>query len=203
MKYIYRIYQLFIALPIILFASLLTSIVTIIGCFLGNGHFWGYYPGKLWAQLIVRILLLPVRVEGRENLIPGCSYVFVSNHQGAFDIFLIYGFLNRNFKWMMKWQLRKIPQGERDIRQGARSVARGNVIGSISRRLPHVFGTYVPLPPRCVHACRRAATARLPAHYQRFVQRNATHTRHEMGVMASADAYHSQTDTAKGQRRGI
>ena len=70
MKYIYRIYQLFIALPIILFASLLTSIVTIIGCFLGNGHFWGYYPGKLWAQLIVRILLLPVRVEGRENLIP-------------------------------------------------------------------------------------------------------------------------------------
>lgn len=109
MKYIYRIYQLFIALPLILFASLLTSIVTIIGCFLGNGHFWGYYPGKLWAQLIVRVLLLPVRVEGRENLIPGCSYVFVSNHQGAFDIFLIYGFLNRNFKWMMKWQLRKIP----------------------------------------------------------------------------------------------
>jgi 1-acyl-sn-glycerol-3-phosphate acyltransferase len=35
--------------------------------------------------------------------------VFVSNHQGAFDIFLIYGYLNRNFKWMMKWQLKKIP----------------------------------------------------------------------------------------------
>ena len=37
------------------------------------------------------------------------SYVFVANHQGAFDIFLIYGFLGRNFKWMMKKGLRKIP----------------------------------------------------------------------------------------------
>ena len=37
------------------------------------------------------------------------SYVFVANHQGSFDIFLIYGFLGRNFKWMMKKSLRKIP----------------------------------------------------------------------------------------------
>ena len=37
------------------------------------------------------------------------SYVFVANHQGAFDIFLIYGFLGRNFKWMMKKSLREIP----------------------------------------------------------------------------------------------
>ena len=35
--------------------------------------------------------------------------MFVPNHQGAFDIFLIYGFLGRNFKWMMKKSLRKIP----------------------------------------------------------------------------------------------
>jgi 1-acyl-sn-glycerol-3-phosphate acyltransferase len=33
----------------------------------------------------------------------------VANHQGAFDIFLIYGYLGRNFKWMMKHQLGKIP----------------------------------------------------------------------------------------------
>ena len=28
--------------------------------------------------------------------------MFVANHQGSFDIFLIYGFLHGNFKWMMK-----------------------------------------------------------------------------------------------------
>ena len=109
MKYLYRIYQLFIALPIIALGTLITALTVTIGCTLGNGHFWGYYPGKLWAQLIIRVLFLPVKVEGRENLVSGRSYVFVANHQGAFDIFLIYGFLNRNFKWMMKRQLRDMP----------------------------------------------------------------------------------------------
>lgn len=50
-----------------------------------------------------------MKVEGRENLEPGHSYVFVANHQGAFDIFLVYGFLHRNIKWMMKYQLLRIP----------------------------------------------------------------------------------------------
>lgn len=109
MKYLYRLYQLIVALPIFLVASIVTSFTTMIGCRLGNGHFWGYYPGKWWAQFIIRILMLPVKVEGRENLVEGQSYVFVANHQGAFDIFLIYGFLCRNFKWMMKRQLRQMP----------------------------------------------------------------------------------------------
>lgn len=109
MKYLYRTYQLLIALPLIAIYTLITSLMVTVGCTLGNGHFWGYYPGKWWAQFIIRILLLPVKVEGRENLVKGQSYVFVANHQGAFDIFLIYGFLCRNFKWMMKRQLRQMP----------------------------------------------------------------------------------------------
>lgn len=109
MKILYRLYQLFICVPVILVMTIVTSLSVIIGSIIGNGHFWGYYPGKYWSRLIVRILLLPVKVEGRENLDKDQSYVFVSNHQGAFDIFLIYGFLNRNFKWMMKYQLGEIP----------------------------------------------------------------------------------------------
>lgn len=109
MKYLYYCYQLIIVLPLFAVASVITSAVTIIGCIVGNGHFWGYYPGKWWSRLVVSLLLLPVRVEGRSHLQRGQSYVFVSNHQGAFDIFLIYGYLNRNFKWMMKRSLRKVP----------------------------------------------------------------------------------------------
>ncbi len=109
MKFLYRLYQLCIVLPLFLLASVVTALTTVVGCLVGNGHFWGYYPGKYWSRLIVRLLFLPVKVEGRENLRDGQSYVFVANHQGAFDIFLIYGFLNRNFKWMMKRSLRKVP----------------------------------------------------------------------------------------------
>ena len=113
MKYIatflYRLYQLVIVLPLFIVLSIITATVTVVGCRLGNGHFWGYYPGKIWARITCYLLFLPVHVEGRENLDPKQSYVFVANHQGAFDIFLIYGFLNRNFKWMMKKSLRKVP----------------------------------------------------------------------------------------------
>ena len=109
MKWLYRIYQLCIALPLGLLATVIAAVVTIVGCSLGGSRFWGYYPGRLWARCIIRLLLLPVHVEGKENIERKQSYIFVANHQGAFDIFLIYGFLGRNFKWMMKQSLRKLP----------------------------------------------------------------------------------------------
>lgn len=109
MKYLYRAFQLLVSLPVAFISTVTTAVTVIIGCTVGNGHFWGYYPGKWWSKLMVRIFLLPVTVEGRENLEPEQSYVFVANHQGAFDIFLIYGYLGRNFKWMMKRELERIP----------------------------------------------------------------------------------------------
>ncbi|MBR6262247.1 MAG: 1-acyl-sn-glycerol-3-phosphate acyltransferase [Prevotella sp.] len=109
MKYIYRIYQLFVAVPITVIYTIITALMIIVGCAIGNAHFWGYYPGRWWAKVIIRAFLLPVKVTGGSNVEKDRSYVFVANHQGAFDIFLIYGYLNRNFKWMMKYQILKIP----------------------------------------------------------------------------------------------
>lgn len=108
MKILYIIYQILVS-PILLVLTILTALTTIIGCWLGNGHVWGYYPGKIWSRLFCHILLLPVKVERNPKVHKKTSYVFVANHQGSFDIFLIYGFLNRNFKWMMKKSLRKAP----------------------------------------------------------------------------------------------
>ena len=109
MKYLYYLYQLCVALPLFLVSTVITALSVSIGCLLGNGHFWGYFPGKWWSWLTLKLFLLPVKVEGREHLRSGESYVFVANHQGAFDIFLIYGHLCRNFKWMMKREIRQIP----------------------------------------------------------------------------------------------
>lgn len=109
MKIIYRIYQLVICAPIIVFTLALMTLFTVIGTKIGNANFWAYHPGRIWSKIIIRILFLPVKVEGRENIKDNESYVFVSNHQGSFDIFLIYGYLNKNFKWLMKWQLMNIP----------------------------------------------------------------------------------------------
>ena len=105
----YKLYQLFVAAPILLVLTVLTALATIVGCTLLNASWWSYYPGKWWSRGFIRILLLPVHVEGRENMNPRQSYVIIPNHQGAFDIFLVYGFLGRHFKWMMKKELRQIP----------------------------------------------------------------------------------------------
>lgn len=109
MKILYRLYQLLIALPIIILTTALTAIVTIVGCTFGKARTWGYYPAMVWSRLMCWVMLLPVDVEGQDLLDKKQSYVFVANHQGSYDIFLIYGFLGRSFRWMMKKSLRNIP----------------------------------------------------------------------------------------------
>lgn len=108
-RFIYHIYQLVFCAPVIIISLIILTGATVIGTRLGNANFWAYHPGRIWSKIIVRVLFLPVKVEGRENINKDESYVFVSNHQGAFDIFLIYGYLNKNFKWLMKYQLFSIP----------------------------------------------------------------------------------------------
>ncbi len=103
------LYQIFIWLPIVLVSTILTSLTTIIGCSLGGERIFSYYPGMIWSRLFCIITLSPVKVIGREKLNKKQSYVFVSNHQGAYDIFLIYGYLEQPIKWVMKKSLEKIP----------------------------------------------------------------------------------------------
>ena len=73
MKLLYRIYQLFVALPLIAVWTIFISLTVVVGCSVGNGHFWGYYPGKWWGNIILKLLLIPVKVEGRENIRRGES----------------------------------------------------------------------------------------------------------------------------------
>jgi 1-acyl-sn-glycerol-3-phosphate acyltransferase len=90
-------------------ATLLTALATIIGSFCFGSSFWGYYPGMLWSRFLCLITWQRVSVQGREHLCPDQSYIFTPNHQGSFDIFLIYGYLGMPFSWVMKEELRRIP----------------------------------------------------------------------------------------------
>lgn len=105
----YRIYQFVIMLPLMLVATTLTALIVIIGSMLGAGRWAGYYPPAVWSRVMCWLTLVRVTVRGKENINPGTSYVFVANHQGAYDIFTVYGWLGHNFRWMMKKELRKIP----------------------------------------------------------------------------------------------
>ncbi|MDR1644866.1 MAG: 1-acyl-sn-glycerol-3-phosphate acyltransferase [Tannerellaceae bacterium] len=108
-RILYYIYMRIFFLPIFLLLTLLTALTTMAGCLLGGERIFSYYPGMLWSRASCYLALCPVKVSGREHIRKGQSYIFASNHQGAFDIFLIYGFLGTPLKWIMKDGLRKIP----------------------------------------------------------------------------------------------
>lgn len=109
MKFLYRLYQLLIFFPLFVVVTIFVALLTSLGCMVGLSRWFAFLPTRFWGWFTTRFLFLPVKVEGKEHLQPGQSYIFAANHQGAFDIFLLSGFLGREFKWMMKASLRKVP----------------------------------------------------------------------------------------------
>ena len=96
-------------MPIFVVMTIITTTIMIIFSSIFGNRFWGYYPPKWWARFTCWLALCRVKTSGHENLEKNTSYVFIANHQGAFDIFLVYGFLNNNMKWVQKASLRKVP----------------------------------------------------------------------------------------------
>jgi len=96
-------------IPTLLVLTIITALTTIIGSILFGGKWWGYWPAHIWAKLFCLLSFVKVSVKGREHISKSTSYVFVANHQGAYDIFAIYGYLRHNFKWMMKKSLERVP----------------------------------------------------------------------------------------------
>ncbi|MBO5974557.1 MAG: 1-acyl-sn-glycerol-3-phosphate acyltransferase [Paludibacteraceae bacterium] len=103
------LYEIFIFFPVFLCLTILTALATIFVAFVFGDVRWGYLPARLWSKAACCLSFVRVEVRGEENYDRNSSYVFVANHQSIFDVFLIYGWLDSHFKWIMKKEIRKIP----------------------------------------------------------------------------------------------
>lgn len=106
--WLYQPYKFFIFLPLFGVFSLLFSFLAASFSILVNprvGSFWG----ATWARVTGYITPMLVSVKGRENIEEKQSYVIIANHQSGYDIFLLYGWLGVDFKWIMKKELRNAP----------------------------------------------------------------------------------------------
>lgn len=108
-KFLFFIYQWLVFIPILIVSSIVTALIVMLGCTFGKHRFWGYYPPKYWSKLTCRTAFCKIKIKNNNKIDPDKSYVFVANHQGAFDVFLTYGYLNQNIKWVQKSSLRKLP----------------------------------------------------------------------------------------------
>jgi 1-acyl-sn-glycerol-3-phosphate acyltransferase len=65
--------------------------------------------GVWWSRFNGFITPMRVDVVGRENIARDQSYVVVSNHQSLYDIFVLFGWLGIDLKWVIKKELRTFP----------------------------------------------------------------------------------------------
>jgi len=69
----------------------------------------GHGIARLWAKGIVWASGVKVKTEGLEHIQGEGPYLFMSNHQGAYDIFALESYLPFHFKWLAKKELFSIP----------------------------------------------------------------------------------------------
>ena len=93
------------------FIALSTSVLTTISMLLTMiiNQKSGTIIGKIWARLNAYMIPMFIKVSGFENIKKNTSYIVVANHQSHLDIFVVYGWLPIDFRWVMKMELRKVP----------------------------------------------------------------------------------------------
>lgn len=64
---------------------------------------------KNWAQSLVKLAGVTVEIQGEENIPSQGPVLFVSNHQGNFDIPILLGYINKPKAFIAKIELLKIP----------------------------------------------------------------------------------------------
>jgi len=106
--WLYQPYKWLFFAPFFIINSVFFGILAVITSFISQ-RLGSSIGGVVWARLNSFLTPIFVKVRGRENIEKGKSYVIIANHQSTYDIFVLYGWLGIDFKWVMKKEVRKIP----------------------------------------------------------------------------------------------
>ena len=105
---LYRVYKYLFFFPLLGMFTTIDFIFIATFLFAASERFV-QVAGIVWARFNSFITPMFVSVVGKENIDPSRSYVVVGNHQSQYDIFVVYGWLPIDFRWVMKIELRKVP----------------------------------------------------------------------------------------------
>jgi 1-acyl-sn-glycerol-3-phosphate acyltransferase len=109
LRWLYQPYKFLVFAPFFGVSTFVFASVAVVLCLFLKPRVVSAISGVPWARLNALFTPMRVTVSGRENIDPAQSYVVVSNHQSHYDIFVLYGFLGIDFRWIMKQELRKVP----------------------------------------------------------------------------------------------
>jgi len=92
----------------------------------------GHLLARFWARSILFVSGVPVTVRGLERIDPAGPYIFMCNHQSNFDIPVLLGRFEVQFRWLAKAELFNIPLFGRAMRSvGYISIDRSNRTSAI------------------------------------------------------------------------
>ncbi len=114
---LYQPYKWLVYVPFLILSTLTFGAIAVILSTLVNQRVGSFIGGAVWSRLNGYMTPIFVKVIGKENIEPTQSYVIVPNHQSHFDVFVLYGWLGIDFKWVLKQELRKYPAWDR-LRKG-------------------------------------------------------------------------------------
>lgn len=109
LQYLYQVYVWLFLLPVAFMLTLAAGWLAVLAAAIWSPEAASRHIATRWARIICWLTPVRVEVEGELNANPAQSYVVVCNHQSLYDIFLVYGWLKLDLKWVMKAELRKMP----------------------------------------------------------------------------------------------
>lgn len=109
LRLLYQPYKWLVFLPLLVLSTCFFVALGVVFIFLFDDRVANRTTGVWWSRFNAFITPMRVEVTGRENIAAGQSYVVVSNHQSSYDIFVLFGWLAIDLKWVIKKELRKFP----------------------------------------------------------------------------------------------
>jgi 1-acyl-sn-glycerol-3-phosphate acyltransferase len=106
---LYQPYKWLVVIPFLLLSTLFLGTVAIGIATIVSPKLASATCGVWWARLNSFLTPMLVSVRGRRHIEKEQSYVIISNHLSHYDIFVLYGWLGIDFKWVMKKELRNLP----------------------------------------------------------------------------------------------
>ncbi|HEU4717351.1 MAG TPA: lysophospholipid acyltransferase family protein [Bacteroidia bacterium] len=109
LRAIFGFYAVIVFAALLIVFSILYAVVFLVLPEKSAPHFAHRVLSRTWAKMLQVFFFLPVRIENKNLIDPGKTYVFVANHRSQLDI-PVYAIACRNtFRFLAKAELAKIP----------------------------------------------------------------------------------------------
>ena len=120
-------------IPLGILLTGLTSLYVVVGFpFFREGDRSVHRIAGWWSRSILWLANIKVGVIGAENIIQNGPQIFMANHQSVFDIFIVLGHINCQFRWIAKKELFKFPFfGKAMLRSGYIPIDRKHFVSAM------------------------------------------------------------------------